>query len=56
MVRLTVRPHLTISEKQDVSGGAKAMMDHGNAQWSLTMTDAAMKGGDVMDGMRVGMR
>lgn len=56
MVRLTVRPHLNISEKQDVSGGAKAMMDHGNAQWSLSMTDAAMKGGDIMEGMRVGMR
>ncbi|EFN58187.1 expressed protein [Chlorella variabilis] len=56
MVKLTVRPNLRLSEKQEASGGVKAMMDHGNATYSVAVTDAGVRGGDVLDGLRLGMR
>jgi len=35
MVNVIVRPHLNIDDKQQATGGLKAMADHGNATYSV---------------------
>jgi hypothetical protein len=56
MVKLCVRPTFNLSSKQEASGGVKATVSHGNADWSVSITDGVARGNDVMDGLTLGMR
>lgn len=56
MVKIAVVPHLHLDDKQQATGGLKASTDHGNATYSVSVSDAAVRGGDVLDGLRLGMK
>jgi hypothetical protein len=47
---------LHIDDKQNASGSLKICTDHGNASYSVSVSDKAVRDGDVMNGLRLGMR
>jgi len=55
-MKITVVPHLRLDDKQQATGGVKASADHGNATYSVAVTDAGVRGGDVLDGLRLGLK
>ncbi|KAL4443479.1 hypothetical protein ABPG75_011216 [Micractinium tetrahymenae] len=56
MTKLTIVPRLHVDDKQNATGGLKASTDHGNATYSVSVTDKGVRGGDVMDGLCLGMK
>jgi len=55
MTKIVVAPTLHLDDKQNATGRLKASTDHGNATYSVSVTDGAVRGGDVLDGLRLGM-
>lgn len=47
---------LHIDDKQNASGSLRISTDHGNARYSISVSDKAVRDGDVMNGLRLGMR
>ncbi|PRW56481.1 outer envelope pore chloroplastic-like [Chlorella sorokiniana] len=56
MPTFTAVPVLHIDDKQNASGSLKICTDHGNASYSVSVSDKAVRDGDVMNGLRLGMR
>jgi hypothetical protein len=56
MVKIAVLPTLHLDDKQQASGVLKLSADHGNATYSVSVTDQAVRGGDALDGLRLGMK
>lgn len=57
MPSFTVTPRLHLDEKQQATGGLKASASHGNAIFSLSVTDGVWRGnGDILDGLRLGLK
>jgi hypothetical protein len=56
MPKFTAVPVLHIDDKQNASGSLKISTDHGNARYSISVSDKAVRDGDVMNGLRLGMR
>ena len=46
----------SLDDKQQAHGSLKVSTDHGNATYSVSITDAAARGGDVTDGLRLGIK
>jgi hypothetical protein len=55
MPTFTAVPVLHIDDKQNASGSLKICTDHGNASYSVSVSDKAVRDGDVMNGLRLGM-
>jgi hypothetical protein len=51
-----VRPYIRLDDKQQATGGVSLRANHGNAEYSVGVTDAGVRGGDVLDGLRLGVK
>ncbi|PSC72530.1 DEAD-box ATP-dependent RNA helicase chloroplastic isoform B [Micractinium conductrix] len=49
-------PHLHLDDKQQASGSLRLTTNHGNCAYSVRITDAAVKDGDALKGLRLGMK
>ena len=56
MVKIVAQPHLHLDDKQQASGSLRLTTNHGNCAYSVRITDAAVKDGDALKGLRLGMK
>lgn len=57
MVKILVRPTVNLDDKQQADSRVKISSDHGNATYSVTLTDSVLRnGGDIQNGLRLGVR
>lgn len=55
-MKFVLCPAIHSDSAQNLSGSLKASTDHGNATYSVSVTDKGVRGGDVLDGLRLGMK
>lgn len=49
-------PTVHLDDKQQASGALKLSTVHGNADWSVSVTDKSVRDGDLLNGLMLGMR